>query len=343
MSKNTLSAIGQANDRIAQRSQNTLRVGAAVKEGEHINIGLLIFEARLNAAYQLQQVGAYPIDLTGSSNAAAGTGVLTSDNTELTDGDTVTIGPVGHQVVYRFKDTPAQAYDVKRNGTTADTTLGNLRAAINASGTPGTEYFAGTLINPYVSAGAVTAHTITLTAKNKGTVFAATIATTEASSHLSFGAATLTGGTDASAAEFIAALPGGLAQGGSGLHGTALAAAVLIENLRDGAPLACTENLSGSGNQFDSATMYGGDSPEEIPAVRLTSRVPSAAEITAKRMDFLFKFAPKTAILVLRSSTGAAKAWDGLTTISGNHVTLTNPAGSTFFATNDVATVLASE
>jgi hypothetical protein len=119
--------------------------------------------------------------------------VLTSDNTEISDGETVTIG----SVVYRFKDTMAQAYDVKRHGSTADTTLGNLAAAINASGTPGTEYFAGTLIHPYVSSSGVVSHALTITAKQGGTV-ANALATTETTSHMSWPDTTLGGGTGAS-------------------------------------------------------------------------------------------------------------------------------------------------
>lgn len=127
--------------------------------------------------------------------------VLTSDNTELTDGDTVTVG----SIVYRFKDTPAQAYDVKRHGTTADTTMGNLIKAINASGVgDGTDYFAGTLIHPTVSAGTLSAHAFTATAKSLG--FAGnSIAIAENSTHLSWagGATALSGGIDAQAANDV--------------------------------------------------------------------------------------------------------------------------------------------
>lgn len=127
-------------------------------------------------------------DVNEGSNVKA-TGTLTSDATNVTDNDTVTIG----STVYRFKNTLALAYDVKI-GADAATTLDNLKAAVNASGTPGTEYFAGTLIHPTVSATTNTNTTQVFEAKTAGTDGNA-IATTEASSHLSFGAATLTGGT----------------------------------------------------------------------------------------------------------------------------------------------------
>lgn len=129
---------------------------------------------------------------TAPVNAVAASATLTTDNTELTDGDTVTIGTT----IYRFKDTPEQAYDVQRHGTTADTTLGNLVKAINATGTEGVEYFAGTLIHPDVSAGAVSSHATVLTAKVKG-VSGNAIAKSENSTHLSFDAgAYLTGGVN---------------------------------------------------------------------------------------------------------------------------------------------------
>lgn len=143
-------------------------------------------------------IGATTYTFRSSLTEAFASKVLTSDNTEVVDGDTVTIGTT----VYRFKDTMSQAYDVKRNGTTADTTMGNLIKAINATGTPGTEYFAGTLIHPTVSAGALAAHAFTATAKTVGTG-GNSIAIAEASIHLSWagGAVLLSGGVAAIANE----------------------------------------------------------------------------------------------------------------------------------------------
>ena len=133
-----------------------------------------------------------PRDDVQPAAAVAATGTLTSTGTEVTDGDTVTIGAT----TYRFKDTMAQANDVKRNGTTADTTLLALAKAINASGVAGTDYFAGTTANASVTASeTITSHKVNLTAKTAGAA-GNSVATTETSSQLSFGAATLTGGAD---------------------------------------------------------------------------------------------------------------------------------------------------
>lgn len=117
------------------------------------------------------------------------TGTLTSTGTNVTDGDTVTIGTT----VYRFKTTMAQAFDVQRDGSTAAQSLVNLKAAVNLSGTVGTNYFAGTTIHPTVEATAITATTLVLLAKTPGTGGNA-IATTKSAVTLSFGAVTLTGG-----------------------------------------------------------------------------------------------------------------------------------------------------
>lgn len=153
--------------------------------------------------------------LEKNSGAVAGTAAastLTSDNTELTDADTVTIGPI----TYRFKDTPAQAYDVKRDGTTADTTLGNLVKAINGTGTPGTEYHSATPVpNPYVSAAAVSSHATIVSSRD--TNANNTIATTETSSHLSWTGATLLAGTAGVAGIVVDA--GTTTGGGAGVSG----------------------------------------------------------------------------------------------------------------------------
>ncbi len=141
------------------------------------------------------------VRLAGTIAAESAVGTLTTDNTEVVDGDTVTIGAR----TYRFKNTMAQAYDVKRDGTTADTTMGNLIKAINATGTPGSEYYTGTLIHPTVTAGALASHAFTVTANTAGSAGNA-IVFTENSIHLSVnGSGTLVQGTNAGAITTTAA------------------------------------------------------------------------------------------------------------------------------------------
>lgn len=122
--------------------------------------------------------------------------VIASSNTltwdeggNMTDGKVVVIGAI----TYRFKDTLAQAYDVKI-GADGDATLLNLEKAINASGVAGTNYFAGTLIHPDYTA-TYTAASNELGIENKVVGFAGNgDATTTDEATLSWGSATTLGG-----------------------------------------------------------------------------------------------------------------------------------------------------
>lgn len=122
---------------------------------------------------------------TATSVAAQGTLTFTTVPADL---DTVTIGAT----VYTFKDTLASAYDVKRDATSIAKNIGNLKAAINASGTAGVEYFAGTLVHPSVSAEADGLH-LYVTALAGGTA-GNSIASTETGTGSTWGGATLAGG-----------------------------------------------------------------------------------------------------------------------------------------------------
>jgi len=128
------------------------------------------------------------VKLKEAFEVTSAAGTITSTGVNVTDADTLTIGTT----VYRFKNTMAAAYDVKI-GATAAITITNLKAAINETGTPGTEYYAGTVVHPDVAASDETATTLEITALRPGTLGNA-IATTDTAATLSFGAATLTGG-----------------------------------------------------------------------------------------------------------------------------------------------------
>lgn len=125
------------------------------------------------------------------------TATLTSNGTNVADGVTVTIG----SIVYRFKDTMAQAYDVKR-GASAAASLDNLKAAVNASGTPGTEYFAGTEAHPDFIATTNADTTQVIEAKLPG-VANNSVTLDEDSATLSWGSAT--GGADGNYDEYVPA------------------------------------------------------------------------------------------------------------------------------------------
>ena len=107
-----------------------------------------------------QAVGQFQIVAgIASASVSAATGTLTGNSTALADGALVTVG----YVTYRIKNTMAQAYDVQRNATST-VTLQNLVYAIGASGTPGTNYFAGTLANPLVYVSGFAGYIITVSA-----------------------------------------------------------------------------------------------------------------------------------------------------------------------------------
>lgn len=129
-----------------------------------------------------------------------GLGVLSSDGTTPSDGDTVTIGTQ----VYTLKTTVAAAYSVHIGGS-ATASLLNLFKAINLTGVAGTDYGVGTLASTFVTALAVSS---ALTVQSIAGVASATIATTVSSSgsHMSWNAATITGSAVDASTVFAAAV-----------------------------------------------------------------------------------------------------------------------------------------
>ena len=135
-----------------------------------------------------------------SYEVAGGTPVVAVKATEditLTDvpatTGTVTVGTT----VYKFMTTPAAAYDVQI-GSGEEACGDNLAAAINADGTAGTEYFAGTLAHPLVTAVSDGAGVVTVTAIYAG-VLGNAIALAKTATNTTVGAAALSGGVDADA------------------------------------------------------------------------------------------------------------------------------------------------
>lgn len=116
--------------------------------------------------------------------------VLTSDATNVTANDTVTID----SVVYTFKAAPTTVAGEVKIGADAATTLANLKAAINLAAGSGTLYGSGTVVHPTVTAAAITATTLRLYAKTGGTA-GNSLGSTEASSHLSFTSTVFAGGS----------------------------------------------------------------------------------------------------------------------------------------------------
>ena len=120
--------------------------------------------------------------------AVAAAGTLTSTGA-FSNGETVTIGTQTYTFTSPFVNA---ANNIDASGTQAQTHE-NLRRAINGDGVAGVNYGTGTVANADVTA-ADTATTNVLTARKAGT-FGNTVATTETGANISFGAATLTGGS----------------------------------------------------------------------------------------------------------------------------------------------------
>lgn len=130
------------------------------------------------------------IEVPGAASGIQATATLTSDGTNVSAGETVTV----NDVTYRFESTLALANDV-HIGADADGTLQNLVKAVNQSGVSGTDYFAGTVAPTGVTADAENSvsHTVRFVATTAGTAGNA-FPSTETSAHLSFGGTTFSGG-----------------------------------------------------------------------------------------------------------------------------------------------------
>lgn len=143
---------------------------------------------------------------SGIDEANYAVATLTSTGTIPTANDTVTIGAV----TYTFKATVTTTANEVLLGASASEALDNLKHAINLTGTPGTHYGSATVIHPTVRASTKTATTLFLVAKTAGTG-GNSLASTEASTQLSFGGANFSGGAAAAGTsdfKFYAETPG---------------------------------------------------------------------------------------------------------------------------------------
>lgn len=138
---------------------------------------------------KLEQAVIYALKNT-VGDAVQAQGTITSDATAPSDGDTVTIG--GY--TYTFKTTLGSTPFQVLIGVSAAVALDNLKSAINADGTVGV-YTSGTYAHPDVTATTNTNTTQLVVARLAGTA-GNSVATTETSTHLSWGAATLASGAN---------------------------------------------------------------------------------------------------------------------------------------------------
>jgi len=156
----------------------------------HATFGPIVCNADVDQIESVVNPDTNVVTSNAQTPAVAATGVLTLTGNAL-EGETVTIGTQ----VYTFTatvDTPNEVLI----GANASASIDNLISAITGGAGAGTNYGAGTVINTKVTAAAGAGDTMDVTAKVAGSA-GNSIATTETLTNGSFGAATLTGGTDA--------------------------------------------------------------------------------------------------------------------------------------------------
>lgn len=108
---------------------------------------------------------------------------------------------------------------------------------------------------------------------------------------------------------------------------------------RNGTPIASSASWTTAETMTNGAwdgNITGGRRPEVVVPMKI---VPAAGDVTAGYIKKVFPFTPVVEDITVRvTSTGAAKAWDGAATVSGNILTIDN-AGSTDWAATDTITV----
>jgi len=196
-----------ASDAVDSTSVSTLKLAGVVTGGEVTNLVSRNYRAPVVLGDGTKQVlitlveglklripvnGSLPADAAGSyfKLVVKSQAVLTSDATAPANNDTITVGGV----TYTFKTTLTGAANEVLINTTATAALTNLKAAINLTGTIGTDYGTGTVINPLVTATTKTSTTLVIEAITQ-TTDGTTLAVSATSAHLSFDTPTLTGGT----------------------------------------------------------------------------------------------------------------------------------------------------
>lgn len=335
MSK-TLSAVSALMDNAARPSMNSLRVASAVKNGETITIGTTVFEIWTGGPLTAGRVA---IDLSAAPTAAAAALVYTFA-ANPSAADTVTIDGV----VYTYRATVGTTANEVLIGATLTNTRDNLLAAITGGAGAGTVYGSATVANPRVTATANSTNAINAIARAKGTN-GNSIAVAEAGAQTSWagGATALTGGVDPTAAEAIPAIISGVNGAQSGMRASAGGANDILFVSSNGTNnlLPMTETMAGANNAFAAATAYGGSTPKEdtVPFSLVVQRAAVQQEVDLGAMRFPFNSVPTFALAVLRTSAGAFKAWDGVTTISGNTVVVDN-AGSSDWAAGDLMSLI---
>lgn len=172
-------------------------LGDGYIDGATISAQLDALNTALLASSAFLATGATIIAKQLLTGTTAATGTITSDNTNVANGETVVIGIK----TYTFKTAISVEGDVLI-GANADASLLNLINAINHTGTPNTDYKCAGAHPQVTAATSVTSHAFAITARVAG-VAGNSIATTDTSAHLSWGNTTLTTGAGANAVGLI--------------------------------------------------------------------------------------------------------------------------------------------
>lgn len=214
--KNFTQTVNNGLKKVASSAANSVVVTTALAD-ETSNGGII---SRVGHEFG---AGALTVDVSGTlpkivqSGVAAATQTLTATG-NVANGDTVTI----NGKVYTFQTVLTEADGHVKIGASEAASLLNLKNAINVdgNGVAGTDFAFACVANADVTATA-TSSTVVLTAVIGGTTGNA-VTTVEGSTALSFGGATLTGGTGRSMKEF-GLIPGEYICIGDDVGGTSFA------------------------------------------------------------------------------------------------------------------------
>lgn len=160
---------------------------------------------------EIVQAGVKSQVVADASGAWGTTDIADHATTTLTD--TTNVNPTANDTVvigantYVWKAAPTTVANEVKIGTDVNTSLQNLKDAINRTGTAGTQYGSGTVIHPTVAAGDIntSTHALKLHAKTGGTA-GNSLTSTVTGTVTAFPGATFNSGTPGSAATGVSSM-----------------------------------------------------------------------------------------------------------------------------------------